>query len=1467
MIRVTATCNADLLRRHTDMRRCANSITLILLSVVFALTSSAAAAAVDPTDCNSISRGRYHALVCWLWDAQIHLPNEQFREEVFTISVNDLSCTNFQVTSTKSSYIPSSSSSSSDSGAKNKKNDPSLQIDLTGISATCKGNYAWSGIGSGSGNVVASVSGNSDSGPLHLEIDVASAPLSDHVKHSSNNNNHKNNTKASLPFPTLATVSSCQPNFIVHDVQFTGSASAKIIGLFSKVISNKLTAVLNQHVCSLIKKNGEKAIDEAFHAAGGYLGGLILQHSSVEDSSVSATTNESLISLAMQRSESEEALHRNLLVENNNGVVSWDGDMPWLKRILLGINNFIGDHMNEGIILKTLQTINPSICENCGFFFKGFNGMVNSLTRGTGSIDFAVPETILTFHRNHTFNIPAYGNLTISSQKVKVSGLNHLTDLSLFRPLGQNMMSSSIASDSGLHFTISMDMEVKPTNGGAFQGDTLNESFELKFNMSHVKLTADSMFVFDREVLNKLTVGSFISGSYTTFDSNRNILNCVLEALSSIVLTDMNGRLNLDEMSIAAIANAEDTSAETSLEDNVDQVINNMLQLLLREYPSTVTESLAAMIQNPARDLVNTGLSKFMGDFKQLPLHCVNVEVPQNAVERPFRFDENIYLWIFDNLFDGGNIIGTVNSFMNCVTNVLTQNTTSLSFRLGDINVGLDNLTLANFGSVYELDLVLPELDHYHITNRLGWGNFTELSFGVNFTHPHHGRIGKTNVQLKMKNLELTAGTELKYDMNYLPNLEITDLLAHPQCYAIPVTNFGLYDFNMTIDSLELTASLDIGHGGQSQTFSYTTTDPTKLATIATAIMSEGAVQLQQALEKSLVVEMNEASSVCATPVNPNRSYNSKHPAGTAAGAWTLLIVVVFVVFNSWLFLKGFKSDEHDGDGVPTSDEQNSSLTQPLLHSNDGSRNASQDGMDEVMEVESPHPRKFPLSSSTSLMYHQSIHKTIKYGVPVVLVLTIILLLSSNLSIGASVDLQMTKSNGQSLTSLINIYQFSLSSTLGEMWRAGVYMLMLLIWFCSGVWPYMKLLLLLVCWMTSTRRLPPIQREKILYLLDCLGKFSLIDTFVLVLMMVAFRYNIEVAGIGALDVYVTPKFGFYSFLFATIVSLVSGHAILFLHRRSTLPVIPVYSGRYESLSRHIFDDKQGRGLLKMTSFFRRVVIFTTFLTCILIVTGANLHSFHFTFNGVAGVALGESRVREFSLVSIGESIPQSVQNTSSFGVHLIKTAYFFFALVMPLVCLISLLVIFIVPMRMRRQQQIFILVEVTNAWSAIEVFIFAILASLAEIGPFSSSMVEQHCSLLEKMLSGFTGSGGDDLHHCYSVKSGIDSSSAVLIVGVILNSLLVSTLHRLCHHALWERIEREDRPDASADESNSVRDCVLAHTFVSKLRKTKLGYIIFEEITFGPHGEFEIDFENVVEDEEPGSAGFWNEWQKMVSVI
>jgi hypothetical protein len=74
------------------------------------------------------------------------------------------------------------------------------------------------------------------------------------------------------------------------------------------------------------------------------------------------------------------------------------------------------------------------------------------------------------------------------------------------------------------------------------------------------------------------------------------------------------------------------------------------------------------------------------------------------------------------------------------------------------------------------------------------------------------------------------------------------------------------------------------------------------------------------------------------------------------------------------------------------------------------------------------------------------------------------------------------------------------------MWQAEVYPLAILIAVFSGGWPYLKLLLMLVCWFMPLNKLKLKYREKLLVFLDAMGKWSLIDAYVLVLMVVAFRF-------------------------------------------------------------------------------------------------------------------------------------------------------------------------------------------------------------------------------------------------------------------------------------------------------------------------------------------------------------------------
>jgi hypothetical protein len=750
-----------------------------------------------------------------------------------------MTCTNFQVASMKSTSTPSSPATTIGS------NLPTIQMDLHGISASCKGKYEVSTLGA-SGNIVSSVSSSDD--PLHLQVDVASAPLI--YNDGTNSNNEKDSTNntikpSSLPFPTLATFSSCQSKVSVHDLQFTGSISAKVIGLFSGVIQDKVTDALNEHLCSLIKKNGESVFDKALHVAREYVEGLLGNVSLGDDGGVYSFTKEQSIDKQQQLNLPLSLERSSPQVFKSGNVVHWDRDMPLMKRTLLGINNFASNHLNEGIIIPILQRLNTwqatttANCDDCGFFFKGVNGLIKSLTKGTGSLDFVVPETILNLHHNHTFSIPNYGDIMITAQSVKVSGLDNFTELSLFRPVGDNLLSSVISSTSGLNVSILMEIEVKPANGGAFRGDALHETFELKFNTSEVNIDVESAVEFDREMFGKLSVGSFMFGSYTVFDNNRNILNCVLEALTSIVFTDMKARMNIDGMHLSPYVPSSEQIDTESLEDNIDELFNNVLQLLLLEYSVTVTESLAGIIQAPVRSLLNTAMANYIGDTKMYPLHCVNIEIPEAKVANPLRFDDNRAMLLFDEAVNQESAITAVNSFIECVEKVIDVerlfNGYFYNFTLGEMKFQLHDLHYENTDSVYELAVLHPD-GHYHLQNSLGYGKctantkddsctMTSFSFGVTVAHVKRGYMGNINAHMKMMNLNLHGGTELKFDMNWLPHLKISDLLAHPQCLSIPATNFRFFGFNATVDVLELSINATLNNGGEPHMFAYKTED------------------------------------------------------------------------------------------------------------------------------------------------------------------------------------------------------------------------------------------------------------------------------------------------------------------------------------------------------------------------------------------------------------------------------------------------------------------------------------------------------------------------------------------------------------------------------------------------------------------------------------------------------------------
>ena len=832
-----------------------------------------------------------------------------------------MTCTNFQITNLESSYsLPPVLSP-----ALTPKN-PTLHLTLTGISSSCSGKYSAELF---SGNVLADVGGDAT-----LDLEVASAPLRGQI-YTNNNTNTGNNNEEELPFPTLAILSKCSTTFSVSNLQFTGSISSKIIGLFSGMIKDKLTEGLNSHICSLIKKNAEAGIEKGLNVVGRYVAGIVYdpQRNEGKDAETSLEGEDESTGLVRLQEGSKVDLEQKRLGIGNDSIqkstdkrVRWDRDMPLLTRILTASNNFISRHINEGLILQFLSTLNtwpetldPVNCDDCGFLFKGLNGFIKSLTKGSGELSIPIPEKVLNIHRNYTFDIANYGNVTIVARQLKIGGLDNLTSLQLFHPKGDNMLSSAISSDAGLNVTLFLDLTVTPANDGEFHAGMLNESFQVSFDTSALDASFQSAVELDAEIYKRLSVGSFMFGSYTMFESNKNALHCIFEVLSSVVFTNMNAKMNLDALHVIPVLTAGDLVVkDNNLEDDIDQLINNVMQMLLLHYPVTVTESLSALIRRPARLLLNQAFAGYISLAKSYPLHCANVDIPDKKIAQPMELDKNGAIVLFNEVFNKESTIDAINSFIECVHNVITTNKLFAghfyNISVGEYTLVFHDLQFMNLNSVYELGLLHPEIDSYHLDNKIGYGKRdssrgdTTMSVGMNILQDKKA-VGNVVVHIHMTNLRINAATELKFDMNWLPQLKITDLLSRPQCISIPVTEMSFYGFNARVDDLHLEISAVMSDGVSPGTStSYITNNSTELALLMSNLMTTGAKLLENQMIGASHSLMEEGTHVCRSPANPQRTLTYERST-KYAGLWTFLVVLSFLIGNALLFMRGFKDD------------------------------------------------------------------------------------------------------------------------------------------------------------------------------------------------------------------------------------------------------------------------------------------------------------------------------------------------------------------------------------------------------------------------------------------------------------------------------------------------------------------------------------------------------------------------------
>ena len=286
--------------------------------------------------------------------------------------------------------------------------------------------------------------------------------------------------------------------------------------------------------------------------------------------------------------------------------------------------------------------------------------------------------------------------------------------------------------------------------------------------------------------------------------------------------------------------------------------------------------------------------------------------------------------------------------------------------------------------------------------------------------------------------------------------------------------------------------------------------------------------------------------------------------------------------------------------------------------------------------------------------------------------------------------------------------------------------------------------------------------QRFLGAMQGLGKWSLVDFYVMVILMSAFAAEQTLAVVDHSPVvgsiYVQPNPGFYAFLAATLGSHILSHILCAripgAAPTSTAPDLPLSSSyfavtlpgsaefavrsrrlaaRAAKKFRGLGDSAEGGAapvvILRITRW--GVALFTALVlaTAGCIVVGTRVEAFQFTFFGLSQQALDGSVLKKsLSFYDVGRLIQEaSGLPRGDRGVAFMQTCFYVFGLFAPLLTLAALALLWLLPLPLRISKSVHSIVLTLDAWSALDVYCISVAASLLEIRQFVGFIVEKVC--------------------------------------------------------------------------------------------------------------------------------------------
>ncbi len=515
----------------------------------------------------------------------------------------------------------------------------------------------------------------------------------DSIKILQNNNQNINNDN-NITTPMSVNVTSCQTNLEVPKnggIKFTGSLSAKFIGLFSSSIAKHVTDALDSEICPNIKLGIDEQLNDMLKKMNEYLRGLIYGNDNTTTISTSTTSSSIAVSASLPSRNRVDVI--NYATSNDtNSLISWQSDLIIMKGILTKFNNFLASHMDKGLILSFLDWIGWSSnsggddddesnenqkCNSttdCGLFFRGVNGIIRSL------VDSGFVNITKEF-KQFAYEIEKVGNFNMTLYNSEIGGLDTLTKIEVL-PKYNHTLSLGLESKYGFQGKFMVDLNVNPiTDGSAdviIQGATLHESFYVLFNISSVTLDVDLDLGVVKDKLKGMTMGD-LADSFSSSNRN-NTINLLLSTLAYANVTELSPSIQINSIELIPLSRGDQsTHRNETLETSLDDTINHIILLLLNEYDLLWSKSIVAIAQGPVRKKLNSALENLLSNILSSNEEAKKWRRNEGVLSdyeddrKFFNFSSSDVIHKIHDAFASEEWISVFNQFLACVTTFIEK--------------------------------------------------------------------------------------------------------------------------------------------------------------------------------------------------------------------------------------------------------------------------------------------------------------------------------------------------------------------------------------------------------------------------------------------------------------------------------------------------------------------------------------------------------------------------------------------------------------------------------------------------------------------------------------------------------------------------------------------------------------------------------------------------------------------------